>query len=416
MSHALSLEQYEQHVNPHWAALLQQLGERPVFIKAKDEFLYDSDDNRWLDFVGHYGASILGHNHDGIQQRLITLIQQALPAGAPLGICTGSAELATRLIKRLGLEGTWKLCSVTTGTEAVEGAVKAALFATARRKILVRGGCFHGNSVFTMHLSDQPAHREGFEALRPAVDIVFFEHSDEALKAIAEGDVAALIVEPVQAMGGGRTFNADEADSVLAACRQHGTISIVDEVFCGLGRCGTYSAMQKLGWSEQPDILLLAKALTGAMIPSAQLLMRTPLFDGLFARPGCQKILGSTFANNNLALSLACSVLELLDSYIMDAKAFSTLDDFGAQLQAYPGRWPDVINGVSCLGACFFIQMKDPDTCFTLWHSLFLNHICTTICPHKPTTLKLIVPLTVDQASLDEFLYVFSELAADLQG
>lgn len=416
MSPTTALERYQALVNPHWAGLLQQLGEAPVFLRAKGEFLYDNENKRWLDFIGHYGASILGHNHEAVQQRLVALLRQDLPAGAPLGICTAAAPLAERLVERIELPGSWKLCTLTTGTEAVEGAVKAALFHTSRRKVLVRQRCFHGNSALTLHLSDQPAHRAGFETLRPDLQVVYFEEIDQALALIAHEDVAALLIEPVQAIGGGRCCTADEADRLLLACREFGTVSIVDEVFSGLGRCGAYSAMQALGWRERPDVLLLAKALTGGMIPSAQLLLRTPLFDKLFARPGCQKILGSTFANNNLALNLASAVLDLLDEYLRADHALAPLERFAGQLRACAARCPGVIEEITALGACFFIRARDAQTCFNLWHSLFLNQVCTTICAHDPAVLKLIVPLTVSQDSLDEFLHVFSELTLDLQG
>ncbi|PVZ11392.1 MULTISPECIES: aminotransferase class III-fold pyridoxal phosphate-dependent enzyme [unclassified Pseudomonas] len=416
MNSPLALERYQALVNPHWASLLQQLGQAPVFLRAKGEFLYDSEGKRWLDFVGHYGASILGHNHEAIQHQLIELVRQDLPVGAPLGICTGAAPLAERLIDRIELPGSWKLCTLTTGTEAVEGAVKAALFHTSRRKLLVRRRCFHGNSALTLHLSDQPAHRVGFETLRPDLEVVFFEEIDQALALIAGEDIAALLIEPVQAMGGGRACPASEADRLLKACRAFGTVSIVDEVFSGLGRCGAYSAMQALGWRERPDMLLLAKALTGGLIPSAHLLLRTPLFDDLFARPGCQKILGSTFANNNLALHLASAVLDLLDEHLGPGNALEPLECFGGQLGACAGSCPDVIQKVTGLAACVFIHCKDAETCFNLWHSLFLNQVCTTICPHDPAVLKLIVPLTVSQDSLDEFVHIFSDLTLDLQG
>lgn len=416
MSPPTVLERYQALVNPHWVAQLRQLGGAPIFLRAKGEFLYDNEDKRWLDFVGHYGTSILGHNNEAVQQRLVELIQKDLPTGAPLGICTGAALLAERLVERIELRGSWKLCTLTTGTEAVEGAVKAALLHTSRRKVLVRRGCFHGNSALTLHLSDQPAHQVDFEMLRPDLEVVYFEEIDQALALVSHEDIAALLIEPVQTMGGGRVCAADEADQLLWACREFGTVSIVDEVFSGLGRCGAYSAMQALGWRERPDVLLLAKALTGGMIPSAQLMLRTLLFDKLFARAGCQKILGSTFANNNLALNLASAVLDLLDEYLRPEDALAPLERFGGQLLACATRCPDVIEVVTILGACFFIRMRDTETCFNLWHSLFLNQACTTICPHDPAVLKLIVPLNVSQDSLDEFLYVFSELILDLQG
>ncbi|MCU1750008.1 aminotransferase class III-fold pyridoxal phosphate-dependent enzyme [Pseudomonas sp. 6D_7.1_Bac1] len=410
MSEVIKL--YEAFVNPHWSEVLHQLGEQPVFIRAKDEYLYDDSMNPWLDLVGHYGAAIFGHNRQELKDALLAALAADIPCVTPLGLNDLSAQLAIALVERLGLSGHWRLSTLTTGTEAVEGAIKAALVHTGRSRLLVRCGCFHGASSLAMHITDNELWRSGLQALPCPLDIVYFEHIEEAIHELASGEFAALLIEPLQAIGGGRVCSAQEAEDLLGACRASGTISICDEIFSGLGRCGHYSAMQALKWVVRPDILLLSKSLTGAFFPSANMLMRAPIADSIFDRPGCQKILGSTFANNALGLSVAIASLALLDECLDDDTARKKRDDFVIALHDSATRVEDLVS-VHALGACITLEFSDAQTCFFVWHSLFANKILTTICSNKPSCLKLLPSLMMQAKSYALFLEVFNAVVAE---
>ncbi|TFF07231.1 aminotransferase class III-fold pyridoxal phosphate-dependent enzyme [Pseudomonas sp. BCA14] len=406
------IARYEAFINPHWSEVLHQLGEQPVFVRAKDEYLYDDAMTPWLDLVGHYGAAIFGHNRQELKEALYTALEADIPCVTPLGLNDLSAQLAIALIERLNLSGPWRLSTLTTGTEAVEGAIKAALIHTGRSRLLVRRGCFHGSSSLAMHLTDNALWRQGFEALPCPLDVVYFDDIHQATRELASGTFAAMLIEPFQAIGGGVRCSAQEAEQLLDACTASGTVSICDEIFSGLGRCGHYSAMQALGWTVRPDILLLSKSLTGAFFPSAHVLMRAPIADSIFGRPGCQKILGSTFANNALGFSVALTALGLLDRCLADSLAGQLRSDF---VQALHGvaETVDPPLQVQALGACIIVEFCDAQTCFFVWHSLFANQILTTVCSNKPSCLKVLPSLTMHADSYSRFIDVFTAVVAE---
>ncbi|WKZ93556.1 aminotransferase class III-fold pyridoxal phosphate-dependent enzyme [Chimaeribacter arupi] len=388
-----ALETYSRYVNDDWLQTLAPLGEVPVFIRAGGDRLHDSQGDEWFDFIGHYGAMLFGHHHPALQQALIAALADELPIGAPLGITAHGATLAQQLVEKLALGDGWNNWTLTTGAEAVEGALKIALTVTGRQKILARTGAFHGLSSLTLALNNMPFWRQGYEALVPDDGVTFFDDPQDLPALLASGEYAAVIIEPLQAIAGGRRLDAAQAGAIRLACTNTGTLFIVDEIFTGLGRCGDYSAMQALGWAIRPDIILLAKTLTGGLMPSAQLLVKQPFFHAFTGRPGCAKLIASTFSGNNLGHQVALASLQLLTDTLETPGLMARHDHFSSRLQALAVRYPRLLQGVSSLGALHFLHFTTPDAAQLSWHYLHANKILTTLCAHQPATLKLIPSL-----------------------
>ncbi|WP_323839567.1 aminotransferase class III-fold pyridoxal phosphate-dependent enzyme [Photorhabdus africana] len=408
------LSDYSRFVNQGWAEMLNALGASPVFLRAEGDRLYDSDDNVWFDFIGHYGATLFGHGFEPLKTALKRSLDEQIPAGAPLGITALAPRLAKMLIERLELRGNWNNWTLSTGAEAVEAALKIAVSSTGRRKVLARRGAFHGLTTFTLQLTDHTLWRQGYEILTESDIVDFFDDAEEGVQQIASAQYAALLVEPVQAIAGGRILSAFEASALREACTYSGTLFITDEVFSGMGRCGAYSAMQALGWQTEPDMILLSKTLTGGLVPSAQLVVRQTLFSEFTLRPGCSRLLASTFAGNPLGQTVALEVLTILDRVLLDPAFGQQQACFAAQLGELARAHPSYLVNVVSLTNLHFLRFASTGLAWKVWRYLHANRILTTICSHRPDTLKLICALnqtTESQNALcDVIQYVCEEV------
>lgn len=408
------LKDYSRYVNKGWISTLDALAESPVFIRAEDDALYDNLGNKWFDFIGHYGATLFGHNHRLLTDSLVSALGLQYPIGAPLGITDVPSKLAKTLINRLDLDGDWKNWTLTTGAEAVEAAIKLSLFSTGKRKILTRRNGFHGLSQLTLQLSDNAFWRSGFQLLIDTENVDYFDDIDEALLLLREENYSALIVEPIQAIGGGGAVSNEDALSLRHACSMSNTVFIVDEVFTGMGRCGHYSAMQSLGWSVAPDIVILSKTLTAGLLPSAQLLVRQKLFDDFTERPGCAKLLASTFAGNSLGQILALKVVSLLDEHFSSVGFDYKPEYISQKIIALSTNYPEQLKKVSSYAHTHFLTFQSKETALVVWQYLYANRVLALICSHQPDTLKLICSISQSNDSIellfDVIRHVFEEV------
>lgn len=409
------LRDYSHYVNQGWADTLDSLGASPIFVKAQGDRLYDTNDNVWFDFIGHYGTTLFGHGFEPLITALKRSLDGQIPAGAPLGITALTSQLAKTIIERLQLRGRWNNWTLSTGAEAVEAALKIAVFSTGRCKILARRAAFHGLTAFTLQLTDRTLWHQGYETLTESDVVDFFDDVEDGAQRLASEQYAALLVEPVQAIAGGRILSADEADTLRTDCTRYGTLFITDEVFSGMGRCGDYSTMQALGWRAEPDMVLLSKTLTGGLIPSAQLVVRQELFSEFTCRPGCSRLLSSTFSGNPLGQSVALEVLALLNPVLSDPEGRVPQANFTAQLTELAKAYPTFLVNILSLTNLHFLRFATADLAGKVWRYLHANRILTTICSHQPDTLKLICALgqtTESQDRLCEIIeYVCEEVA-----
>jgi ornithine--oxo-acid transaminase len=197
-----------------------------------------------------------------------------------------------------------------TGTEAVEAAIKIARAATGRPRVLYADHAFHGLTLGSLSLNGNDEFRAGFGPLLPGCDPVAFGDGDALERELARGDVAALIVEPVQGKG-----VRLPPDGYLAAaqrlCRQAGALFICDEVQTGLGRTGRFLALEH--WELAPDMICLAKALSGGFVPIGVVLVSREAFDRVF--DGMERAVrhGSTFGTNDLAAAAGLATLRVLE-------------------------------------------------------------------------------------------------------
>src|SRR6201996_972448 len=297
-------ENYELHdnyLNRTLVKVQRTIGFDIVYARAEGAYLYDMDGKDYLDFLSGFGVFNIGRNHPGAQQAIRDILDLNLPNMVQLDSALMSGLLPERLVQRLAKQGAPHLDSVflcNSGTEAVEGALKFAKCATRRPRVLSLKNSYHGLSYGSLSVTGNPAFHEGFGPFVPGCETVTM------------GDVAAFIVELVQ--GKSVKFAKDDYyNRAQALCRQYGTLFICDEVQTGIGRTGKWFAFEH--WGLEPDILTVAKALSGGYVPAAAILTRRAIYQKTFSRMDRCIVHSTTFGRNNLACACGLAAITVME-------------------------------------------------------------------------------------------------------
>ncbi len=288
-------------------------------VRGEGAIVWDADGNRYIDCVGGQGAANLGHAHpavvSAIQQQAATLIACPESFHNPV-----RARYQAALCAAAGMERVF-LCN--SGAEAVEAAIKFAVLATGRMRIVSTMRGFHGRTLGALSATWERSYREPFAALLP--DVVHVPYNNiERLAGVLDDTIAAVIVEPVQGEGGVHPAAEGYLRAVHDRCRQHGALLIVDEIQTGFGRTGTLFACQQEG--VIPDLMCLAKSIGGG-IPMGAVLMA----EGIGPVPPLTH--GSTFGGNPLACAAGLAVLDVLQSSDLIERARSRGEAVRARLR-----------------------------------------------------------------------------------
>src|SRR5271166_2994466 len=243
-------------------------------------------------------CNTIGRNHPSVREALKAVLDSELPNLVQMGVSVLSGVLAERLLEFVPHLD--KVFFSNSGAEAVEAAIKFARAATRRPGIVYCGHGFHGLSYGALSLMGDKTFRTGFEPLVPDCVEIPFNDLPALEQALAARNVAAFVVEPIQGKG---VNMPDQAYLKRAAelCRRHGTLFVADEIQTGLGRTGRFLATEHYG--VEPDVVLLAKALSGGHVPVGAVLMRKRVFDTVFDRMDRAVVHGSTFGKNDLAMA-----------------------------------------------------------------------------------------------------------------
>jgi len=299
----------DRYLNPQMGRIVRTLGFDKVWAGGEGAHLIDADGERYLDLFGGYGVFAVGRNHPDV----IAGIEQLLAAQTgnlpQLGVTLLSGVLAEALLARApGSVGA--MVPANTGTEAVEAAIKISRAATGRPRVLYAEHAFHGLTLGSLSLNGGKEFREGFGPLLPGCDPVGFGDLQALERELAHDDVAAFIVEPIQ----GKGVNLPAPDYLAAAqrlCREAGALFVCDEVQTGIGRTGRFLALEH--WGLEPDMICVAKALSGGFVPIGAVLVSRAAFERVF--DGMERAVrhGSTFGGNDLAAAAALATLGVLE-------------------------------------------------------------------------------------------------------
>jgi putrescine aminotransferase len=334
-------ENYKQFVNPPLARVMKLSGS-PVEVRARGCTIWDQNGKAYLDFAGGYGVFTLGHSHP----RVLDAVRAQMDLMSLSGKTMFNVMLG-RVSRRLAEIAPGDLqisfwCN--SGTEAIEGAIKLARAATGRAKIVSTSGAFHGKTMGALSVSG----RETFQApFRPLLDgFAQVPYGDAAALDAALADAAAFVVEPVQGEGGVNVPPVGYLRAVREACDRSGALFVADEVQTGLGRCGYRFACDRDG--VVPDVMTLAKGLSGGVIPAGAFISRAAVWNRAFGK--APLLHTSTFGGNELACAAALAAIDVLEEDGLVENARVRGERLLAGARAIAAEFPMVVREARGLG------------------------------------------------------------------
>ncbi len=296
-----------RYLNPQLPRMLHAIGFDRVYERAEGAYLWDSDGNRYTDYLAGFGVFALGRNHPVVRQALHDMLDAELADLVQFDTALLPGLLGERLLaKAPGLDRVY-FCN--SGTEAVEAALKFARYATGRRRIIYCDHAYHGLTVGSLSANGSDEFRRGFAPLLPDTRIPFGDL--DALDAeLRRGDVAGFIIEPIQGKGVAVT-----PPGFLAAAQKllhdNGALLICDEVQTGIGRTGRFFAYQHD--DVEPDIVAVAKALSGGFVPIGATLAKGWIFDKVYSSIDRVLVHDSTFGSNAAAMTAGLASLAVIE-------------------------------------------------------------------------------------------------------
>jgi ornithine--oxo-acid transaminase len=407
---------YARTINPQFVKVLRTIGFDRVWQRAEGQYLYDAEGSRYLDFLGGFGMFNVGRNNPRVRDALVETLELGTPGSVQLGVSLLPGLLGEELVRRTPARLA-RVLFTSSGTEATEAALKLGRTATGRPRVLSESGGFHGLTLGSLSASGDPHFTQRFGPLLPGFEQVPRGDLDALEVQLRREDVALFLVEPVQGHGvhlppDGYFAGAQEL------CRKYGTLFAVDEVQTGFGRTGRLFAFDH--WGLDPDIVTVAKSLSGGYVPVGALLMSGRVYDGVFDSLEHSVSHGSTFAPNDLAMAAGLATLREID----DKGLVQHAADVGAHLleQTRPFvERHEVVRDVRGLGLLWAMEFAEPNGGSLAWRvmervqeglfaqlvvvPLFTKHrILTQVAGYSVPTLKAIPPLVVTKDDVDEFV------------
>ena len=416
---------YGKYLNPQTPKVLHAIGFDKVYPRAEGAYLYDVDGNRYTDFLAGFGVFAAGRNHPVIRKALHDVLDAELAEWTQFDCPPLPGLLAEKLLaKAPGLD---RVFFCNSGTEAVESALKFARYATGRKRIIYCDHAFHGLTTGSLAVNGSAEFRRGFDPLLPDTAIPLGD-LDALAAELCKGDVAALIIEPIQ--GKGVHMPPDGFLTAAASLlHEHGALLICDEVQTGVGRTGKFFAYQHE--EVTPDIVTAAKALSGGFVPVGAMLAKDWIFEKVYSSMDRMMVHSTTFKGGSLAMAAGLASLHVLDTEGLLENAART----GAALrQALVGMAEkfDVLADVRGRGLMIGLEFDKPASlrARTSWNmlqkarvglfaqmvvvALFQRHrLLTQVSGDHMEVIKLIPPLMISDADVKAFADGFGEVLED---
>ncbi len=420
---------YAESVNPQWVRLLDLLDMNVRYERCQGAELFADDGSCYLDFLSGYCVHNTGHNHPHIVQALMQELDRSGPAMLQSHVPELAGELGQRLCSLAG--GTLaKAFFCSSGSEGVEAAIKFARATTKRDGLLACEGAFHGLTCGALSLMDNAFWREGFGPLLADSAMVPFDDLDALEQQLKTRKYAAFFVEPVQSEGGIRVPAPGYLSAAQQLCKQYGTLLVLDEVQTGMFRTGPFLAAHH--FEVQPDMVILAKALSGGLIPVGAVLMKEEINDAVFSSLQRAIVHTSTFGENALAMRAGLATLDVLEQENLGTRATELGELLRGLLNQALGPY-EMFAGTRGIGLLSGIAFRGPAKlslklsfqAFRAIHPAMFGQmlvmrlfrqekILTQMCGNNFMVLKTAPPLVADSGQIHSFVSAAERVVSDM--
>ncbi len=356
-------------------------------VYGKGTHVFDRSGNEYLDLYGGHAVISIGHNHPVFNERVSEQLHK-LPYYSNSVINSLQEKLAAELGKQSGYTS-HNLFLCNSGAEANDNALKISSFHTGRKKLIAFKKAFHGRTSRTLSVTDSPKYRSPMDAY-DNVTFLALEDSEGVKEHLSGGDVAAVIVEGIQGVGGINIPSINFLKDLRKLCTDYDALLILDEIQSGYGRTGKFFAHQYAG--IEADLVTVAKGM-GNGYPIAGVLISPAIsaFHGM---------LGTTFGGNHLASAAGLAVLEVLKA---------------EELTAHAGRlgnqWMDALLSLSGVrevrgkGLMIGIELYEPVK--EIRQKLLEKHHILTGVASNPNMIRLLPPLSLQESEAERFVACF---------
>jgi acetylornithine/succinyldiaminopimelate/putrescine aminotransferase len=421
-------ELHERHINRTLVGAQRVIGFDKVYARAEGAYLYDMDNQPYLDFLSGYSVFNFGRNHPVVKQVIRDVLDLDLPNMVQMDCSLLSGLLAEALVKRTPahLDAVF-FCN--SGTEAMEGALKFARAATERNRAVSLTSAFHGLSLGSLSLMGCESFTEGFGRLMEGFDArVPLENIDELDRHLRGRDVAAFVIETVQGKGC-QTPKSDFFVRAQELCRKYGTLLISDEVQTGLGRTGKMFGFQH--WNLEPDIITIAKSLSGGFVPCGAIITRRDIYQKTFSRMDRCVVHSSTFGRNNLAMACGLAALEIIDQEKLVENAAKMGVLLMERINALRAKH-SFLKEVRGKGLMIGIEFQEPQElklkmAWKLLHKidkalfaqmvvsqmLSKHRILTQVAGHNMDVIRILPPLIIGEKEVDMFVSALDDVLTE---
>ena len=397
-------ELYRDHLNPNLANLLKFMGFGTVAYSADGMTLRDVEGNEWLDFLGGLGVFSLGHRHPAVVAAVREQLDR-LPLTLPVFFNQQQAELAQLLAEVLPgrVQYSFFCCS---GTEAVEGALKLARVATGRAEIISTEHSYHGKTMGALSASGRELYKAPFEPLVPGFRQVPFGDLTAMDAAISER-TAAVILEPVQGEGGVNVPPDNYLPEVRRLCTERGALLIADEVQTGFGRTGRMFGVDHFG--VEPDLVCLAKALGGGVMPLGAFCGTPEVWEAFRAKPWLHTSTFGSPGGNPMACAAGMAAIRVVRDERLAERAAELGGYFLQRLRELQAEFPTAIKEVRGKGLLLGLEFHDEDVAGLTIAAVARRRVVVAYYLSNPRVFRFEPPLIVTRAQIDHAIEVFRE-------
>jgi ornithine--oxo-acid transaminase len=422
-----ALDLHAEYVNPQMIRVLRTIGFDKDWARTEGAYLYDGEGNRYLDWLGGFGMFNVGRNNPRVRDWLVEAMELQTPNAPQMGISPVTPLLAEELVRRAPAS-IGKALFTSSGTEAVEAALKLGRAATGRERIVCVEHAFHGLTLGSLSINGEAAFTDRFGPYLPGVARVPFNDLDALEAELRQEDVAIFIVEPI--LGKGVVLPADGfLEGAQELCRRYGTLFCVDEVQTGFGRTGRLFAGEH--WGLEPDLIPVAKSLSGGYVPVGALLMSDGVYEAVFDSLEHAFSHGSTFAPNDLGMVAGLATLRELDDRGLVEASARTGELLLERTRPLVERY-EVVKEVRGLGLMWAIEFAEPHAGRTTWRMLermqpgifaqlvvvplFTDHrILSQVAGHRVNIVKGLPPLVISEEDVDWFATALDQVVGEAQ-